>query len=371
MATEVNADIGSVLATRSYLDMKGSDISSCSTDPFQTLFGIVSHSNFYGLDDFDEAMFSQSTESAGFPCLERSGSTIKMDSILYSEDQWPLASHQSSSEPSCSCTSLPEGDLQHFCPTADHDTSSFFEKVENPSSICRDKKVANAECNITVRDIVSGSKRKCSYSCSEEGQVGPPEVSWRSKNLIAERNRRLKANKLLMSLRAVVPNISKMDKASIIADAIGYIQSLQKKIKETETHLSSYQSTRHQYIKNNTNQPICSRRIESEEVGDYEKSPTKSQVQRGFKLLEVDVTKVEGKISLIRMSCKKERGIIMQLTRALDSLQLDISDASHMTLNGYILSTFLTEVEESELMKENQLRKDIVEAVSNYGFHVA
>ncbi|KAF7153882.1 hypothetical protein RHSIM_Rhsim01G0267800 [Rhododendron simsii] len=58
----------------------------------------------------------------------------------------------------------------------------------------------------------------------------------------AERQRREKLNQRFYALRAVVPNISKMDKASLLGDAISYINDLQGKIRilEAEKDMVNY-----------------------------------------------------------------------------------------------------------------------------------
>ncbi|XP_074279668.1 transcription factor MTB1-like isoform X2 [Silene latifolia] len=54
-------------------------------------------------------------------------------------------------------------------------------------------------------------------------------------HLLAERQRRAKLSQRFYALRAVVPNISRMDKASLLGDAISYITELQKKLSDLES----------------------------------------------------------------------------------------------------------------------------------------
>ncbi|KAJ0910839.1 putative transcription factor bHLH family [Helianthus annuus] len=53
----------------------------------------------------------------------------------------------------------------------------------------------------------------------------------------AERQRREKLNQRFYSLRSVVPNVSKMDKASLLADAVCYINELKDRVEELESKL--------------------------------------------------------------------------------------------------------------------------------------
>ncbi|KAF7810544.1 transcription factor MYC2-like [Senna tora] len=50
----------------------------------------------------------------------------------------------------------------------------------------------------------------------------------------AERQRRERLNQRFYALRSVVPNVSKMDKASLLSDAVAYINELKAKIEELE-----------------------------------------------------------------------------------------------------------------------------------------
>ncbi|KAK8975030.1 hypothetical protein V6N11_058087 [Hibiscus sabdariffa] len=59
----------------------------------------------------------------------------------------------------------------------------------------------------------------------------------------AERQRRVKLNQRFYALRAVVPNISKMDKASLLGDATAYITELQAKLNVMEAERKRFGSS--------------------------------------------------------------------------------------------------------------------------------
>jgi hypothetical protein len=77
---------------------------------------------------------------------------------------------------------------------------------------------------------------KCERSARRRGRKPPvprfdrPTIS----HVEAERQRREKLNRRFCDLRAAVPTVSRMDKASLLADAAAYIAELRRRVEQLE-----------------------------------------------------------------------------------------------------------------------------------------
>nr|XP_043625656.1 transcription factor ABORTED MICROSPORES-like isoform X2 [Erigeron canadensis] len=135
----------------------------------------------------------------------------------------------------------------------------------------------------------------------------------RSNNLIAERKRRKRINDALYALRALVPKISKMDKASILVDAFEYIRDLQKNVEELQDELKELEE-------------------QADKVNDDEME------------VEVEVHKIGAQELLLKLICSHRPSRFLKIMETLDSLGLQVIDANITTCNDRMLNILNVEV---------------------------
>ncbi|KAF9662960.1 hypothetical protein SADUNF_Sadunf18G0108500 [Salix dunnii] len=186
-----------------------------------------------------------------------------------------------------------------------------------------------------------------------------------SKNIVSERNRRKKLNERLFALRAVVPNISKMDKASIIKDAIDYIQELhdqERKIQAELTELESGKLKKNQGgfdVYDHQELPVLLRskkkRIDSQfyDFGGSKISP--------IELLELRVAYMGENTLLVSLTCNKRTDTMVKLCEVFESLGLKIITANITTVSGRVLKTVFIEADEED---KDQLKMRIEAAIA-------
>ncbi|KAL1219929.1 Transcription factor TT8 [Cardamine amara subsp. amara] len=123
-------------------------------------------------------------------------------------------------------------------------------------------------------------------------------------HVVAERRRREKLNEKFITLRSMVPFVTKMDKVSILGDTIEYVNHLRKRVNELETtnnHQQQHKRTR-----------TCKRKTSEEEVE--------------VSIIESDV--------LLEMRCEYRDGLLLNILQVLKELCIEPTSV-HTTVNDH------------------------------------
>ncbi|CAN6485148.1 unnamed protein product [Victoria cruziana] len=210
-----------------------------------------------------------------------------------------------------------------------------------------------------------------------------------SKNLVAERKRRKKLNDRLYTLRSIVPKITKMDRASILGDAIEYVKELQKQVKDLQDELedipdggqkdSSAPPPEHQngvfrpgeYEESSNGLRMAdqaSRLSYSTRTTEHSKQNTDcgSTEDKGQQMeVQVEVTQVGEHEFSLKIFCENRAGGFSRLMQAMDSLGLEVITVNIITFRGLVLNLFKVEMRDNEAIQADQVRDSLLELTRN------
>ena len=147
----------------------------------------------------------------------------------------------------------------------------------------------------------------------------------------AERQRREKLNKRFCALRAIVPNITKMDKASILEDAVTHITDLKKKLEKMGA--------------------------EREKLLELGKVDSNEQTT----MPEVDIQVVHGEI-LVRVVSQIDNHPIKKVLQAFEEAEVRIGESKVTTNDGTVVHSFVIKSPSSEQHTRNKLLASISNA---------
>lgn len=174
----------------------------------------------------------------------------------------------------------------------------------------------------------------------------------------AERKRREKLNHRFYALRSVVPYVSKMDKASLLGDAVTYINELKAKIENLESKLIEPHK-----------KPILMEQQDSHSAssvvtdGANNKSLFSSSYIKGARNgMEIEV-KIIGSEAVIRVQSLDMNYPCTRLMNAMKELEFQIYHASVSSVKDLMLQDIVIRVPE-EFLNEETLKSAIVTKLS-------
>ncbi|XP_022757317.1 transcription factor MYC2-like [Durio zibethinus] len=175
----------------------------------------------------------------------------------------------------------------------------------------------------------------------------------------AERQRREKLNQRFYALRAVVPNVSKMDKASLLGDAISYINELRTKLQNADSEKEELQKQIDEMKKE-----LASKESRSAPPPPPDQN-LKMSNHLGNKLIDLDIdVKIIGWDAMIRIQCSKENHPAARLMAALKELDLDVHHASVSVVNELMMQQATVKMV-SRFYTQEQLRLALASKVGD------
>jgi len=148
----------------------------------------------------------------------------------------------------------------------------------------------------------------------------------------AERQRREKLNQRFYALRAVVPNISKMDKASLLGDAISYINELQAKLKKMEAERGKLEGV----------------------VRDSSTLDVNTNGESHKQARDVDIQASHDEV-MVRVSCPLDSHPASRVIQALKEAQVTVIESKLSTANDTVFHTFVIKSGGSEQLTKEKL----------------
>ncbi|XP_010531323.1 PREDICTED: transcription factor NAI1 isoform X2 [Tarenaya hassleriana] len=256
--------------------------------------------NEYFIDelDLDSSLFGETFDDTK-PATEPNGS-----------DRWEIITDKTQVfEPVC------ERPTKQVKPN--HNTNYSSSPSSSSSSISPSSQLISfGDCNVSN---IMGMEQQFRQATSSKKSTTRKQPHTMKEHVIAERKRRQKLNERLIALSALLPGLKKVDKATVLEDAISHVKRLQERVKQLEEEQGSTTKSMESVI-------FVKRSVLSED----EDSLASSDEQISRRTLPLIEAKVSNQDLLLRILCEKSKGCLGKILSTMEMLQLDV--ASSFTL---------------------------------------
>ncbi|TKY70707.1 Transcription factor bHLH25 [Spatholobus suberectus] len=148
-------------------------------------------------------------------------------------------------------------------------------------------------------------------------------------HIIAERKRREKLSQSLIALAALIPGLKKMDKASVLGDAIKYVKELQERLRMLEEQ-NKNRDVESMVIVNKP-QLSCDDHSPSRDDDGFDDGSGRETLPR----VEATVSDMD---VLLRIHCQKQKGLLLKILVEIQNLHLFVVNSSVLPFGDSILA---------------------------------
>ncbi|KAJ4755716.1 basic helix-loop-helix (bHLH) DNA-binding superfamily protein [Rhynchospora pubera] len=215
-----------------------------------------------------------------------------------------------------------------------------------------------------VGNVVGNNKRGYDAMVGGEGlRKGGSHTGSSQEHIIAERKRREKLSQRFIALSKIVPGLKKMDKASVLGDAIKYLKELQDKVQDLEA----------QAIKKTVESAVIVKKSQLASDDDDE-ADNNSSCDENFNnqgSLSKGLPEIEAKMSertvLIKVHCENRKGALVKVLAQIEALGLSITSTNVMPFASSSLDiTAMAQVEEEFSMSVKDVVKKLNKAFKQF-----
>lgn len=168
------------------------------------------------------------------------------------------------------------------------------------------------------KHVIQANKNKNSGSVSRS-------LHHAKDHIIAERKRREKISQQFIALSALIPGLKKMDKATVLGDAINHVKQLQEQVKVLEEENKRKRVESVVYVEK-------SKVSSNEDVSDTSSNSGDGNSYDPSSKTNASVPEVEARVSekhvLIRIHCQKQKGVFMNILKEIENRHLTVINSS-------------------------------------------
>ncbi|KAE9597384.1 hypothetical protein Lal_00029971 [Lupinus albus] len=171
-------------------------------------------------------------------------------------------------------------------------------------------------------------------------------------HIMAERKRREKLSQSLIALAALIPGLKKMDKASVLGDAIKHVKELKQRVATLEEE--EKKKKKRVIVLKDPN--LNGDNDDSSSCDDDESIENASGSEP---LLQVEA-RISGQEVLLRIHCQRQKGLLVKILAQIQSLNLFVVNSSVLPFGNSTLEiTFIAQIGEGYNLTIKDLVKNI------------